>query len=103
MNNLSSIHLERRTPLSYNPGRALLVDGVLFFGGVALTVGIPEGICSVVGGSRAAVAFIASLVIGTGWGLVRYYYQPFTILSCLSKEPVIKAPPSVAVALKRAA
>jgi hypothetical protein len=90
--------------LSYDPGRGPFVEHALFFTGVASSIALPEVICSLFGGDRAAAAFIASAVIGILWGLLRYNFLPFTIISCLSKEPVPKAPPSAAaVKLKRAA
>jgi hypothetical protein len=102
MNEPTSINARRRNPLSYNPTRGVFLDGALFFGGVAATIALPEVICSLVGGSRVATAVIASMIIGTGWGVMRFYFSPFKISSCLSKEPVPKAPPGAAVKLKLA-
>lgn len=103
MNNLRPINTGRRNPLTYNPSRGRFLEDSLFFSGVGVAIALPEVIFSIVGGDPAAYVFIITTVIGIGWGAVRYHYFPFEIISCLSKEPVPKAPPGVAVKLKRAA
>ena len=105
MNNVFSIN--RRRPFHYNQNRGGLLEEALFFTGVALTVVLPEGICAVLGGSITATALTASLVIGTVAGVIRYYWFPFRIISCVSKGNISQAPPKApsgaAVALKRVA
>jgi hypothetical protein len=93
MNKPTSINARRRNPLSYELTRGLFLEGALFFGGVAVTVVLPELICSL----------IASLLIGIGWGVIRYNWLPFEIISCISKEPVPRTPHGAAVKLKLAA
>lgn len=84
------------------PSNKRALDGPVFFGGVILTMALPQLIYCAYGGPLFFIAFAVSGLIGLILGLAIYYLCPYRIISCVSKEQLPSSSPKMAE-LKKAA
>lgn len=80
----------------------LIPEDASFWAGAFLTVGLPQIIFFIYGGELPLMAFAASALAGSAWGLARYFF-PQRLLSCVGVRPAARIPPREDALLKKAA
>lgn len=78
-------------------------EETFFFAGVTFSMVLPESMLVAYGGLVPLIVFASVALLGSLWGLVRYYQSPREFLSCFGKESRPQAPPSETPKLKKAA
>lgn len=78
-------------------------DELLFAAGVLSTMGLPQLILSVYGGTATLVVLAGITLLGSMAGLVVYRYLPYRMPRCIDAEINAQSPPSKNSTLRRAA